>query len=115
MMFRRFESMFESDRPGRVDGLFGLIVSDYLACYVATPTRERLGVAVGNKQESASRRALLFLPRVMHTPCLHATVLIRLAMRSPSFTLGLWRTVLIAKHSIDINAGMKIGPGLLFP
>jgi serine O-acetyltransferase len=29
--------------------------------------------------------------------------------------LGLWRTLLIAKHSIDISGDMTIGPGLVLP
>jgi serine O-acetyltransferase len=29
--------------------------------------------------------------------------------------LGFWRTVLIAKHSIDISQNMEIGPGLMLP
>jgi serine acetyltransferase len=55
---------------------------------------------------------LLFLPRLIHNPCLHATVMLRLALASPKFTLGLWRTLLIAKHSIDIQGDIEIGPGL---
>ncbi len=86
-------------------GLLDLIVSDYLAYY------DRYHPA----DPSPARLALLFVPRMIHNPCLHATALIRLATRSPRFTHGLWRSALIAKHSIDIQADMEIGPGLTLP
>jgi serine O-acetyltransferase len=114
-VLQRILSLFEPDRSRRAGSLLELIVSDYVAYYVATPARERWGVAGSLRQESSRRLALLFLPRMAHNPCLHATVLLRLAMRSPHFTLGLWRTVLIAKHSIDMHARMEIGPGLVLP
>ena len=85
-MLRRLESLFDPTLPpGR--GLAALIVSDYLAYYVATPTRARWGVEGTTRTESPRRLALLFLPRLVANPCLHATVLVRLAMaaRGPMF------------------------------
>jgi serine O-acetyltransferase len=111
---RRIVDSFDVHRS-RPNGLRGLIISDYLAYYVPTPTRQRWGVSGSLKQESPSRLALLFVPRVIHNPCLHAVILIRLATHSPRFTLGLWRTLLISKHSIDIHGNIEIGPGLMFP
>jgi serine acetyltransferase len=79
-----------------------LIISDYLAHY-----RPR--------NESTRRLALLFFPRLVANPCLHATLLLRLATKGPRPLLGLWRTLLIAKHSIDIQPDIEIGPGLELP
>lgn len=95
-------SRFEPDRRVVGDGLLSLVISDYIAYY-----RE--------KNEPARRLALLSLPRVIHNPCLHATILLRLALRSPKFMLGFWRTLLIAKHSIDIQGDIEVGPGLTLP
>jgi serine O-acetyltransferase len=85
--------------------LLDLVIADYLAYYEETRF----------EAESPRRLALLFVPRLLHNPCLHAVVMIRLALASPRFLLGFWRTVLIAKHSIDIMHNMKIGPGLVLP
>jgi serine O-acetyltransferase len=104
-MVARVISLFGTDPRDCGNGLFRLIVSDYLAYY---REKER----ARGRPESPQRRALLFLPRVLHNPCLHATILLRLALASPRFTLGLWRTLLIAKHSIDIQPDIEIGPGL---
>lgn len=114
-MLRRLESLFDPNQPPRSDSLLGLIISDYLAYYVATPTRSKWGVYGSTRRDSPRKLAFLFLPRLAHNPCLHATLLLRLALRSPKFTLGLWRTLLIAKHSIDIHGDIKIGPGLMLP
>jgi serine O-acetyltransferase len=95
-------SRFEPEKMRQGGSLTELVVSDYLAYY-----RE--------KQEPARRLALLFLPRLIHNPCLHATVLLRLALRAPRLTLGIWRTLLIAKHSMDIQPDIEIGPGLVLP
>jgi serine O-acetyltransferase len=96
----RVTSHFDPDRPRQ--GLVGLIVSDYLAHY-------------GPRNESSRRLALLFLPRVATNPCLHATVLLRLATRGARPLLAFWRTLLIAKHSIDVHPDIEIGPGLELP
>jgi serine O-acetyltransferase len=120
-MLRRLESLFGSDASERGDGLLALIVSDYVAYYgPSTRMRKRWGVGGrgiggGWRDESPRRLALMFLPRLLHNPSLHATLLIRLASHSPRFMLGFWRTVLIAKHSIDISHNMQIGPGLVLP
>lgn len=99
---RRISACF--DPPGRTAGtsLAGLIVSDYLACY------RRRG-------DSPGRLALLFIPRLLVNPELHATCLMRIALRGPRFLLPFWRSVLIAKHSIDIMPEIEIGPGLRLP
>lgn len=108
-------ALFRPDRAQIGDGLVELIISDYVAYYSATPTRERWGVAGRPRRESPERLALLFLPRMLFNPCLHATVLLRLAMQMPRFLLSLWRSVLISKHSIDIQRDIEIGPGLVLP
>lgn len=98
----RILKLFDPSAPQPQNGLLPLIVSDYVAYY-----RDR--------EQSAERMAALFLPRFFHNPSLHATALIRLALATPNFLFGLWRTILIWKHSIDINRDMKIGPGLVLP
>jgi serine O-acetyltransferase len=98
----RILRLFDASAPQPRSGLLPLIISDYVRFY-----RE--------KNESATRMALLFIPRFLQSPALHATALIRLALATPKFLFGVWRTVLIAKHSIDINRDMKIGPGLMLP
>jgi serine acetyltransferase len=113
-MLGRLISRFDADRePGTT--LLALIVSDYVAYYAPTPTRVRRGVHGSMRHESPERLALMFVPRMISNPCLHATALLRLAMASPRASLGLWRTLLLAKHSIDIQADIRIGPGLMFP
>lgn len=114
-MLERLLAHFDTDAAPEPNGLLGLIISDYMAYYVPTPIRARWGVIGSYRDETTGRRALLFVPRLIHNPCLHATALIRLATRGPSFLLGLWRTLLIAKHSIDIHGGMDVGPGLMLP
>lgn len=114
-MLDRLVSRFDPDQPLRGDGLLSLIISDYLAFYGSTPSRDRSGVAGSHKRYSIRKQALLFVPRVLHNPCLHATILIRLTVWSPRVLLGFWRTVLIAKHGIDIHWNMRIGPGLVLP
>ncbi len=101
-MLARIISRFEPERIRQGGSLLSLIISDYLAHYRV-------------RQESARRLALLFLPRLVNNPSLHATVLLRLALWSPRMMLGFWRTLLIAKHTIDIQRGIEIGPGLLLP
>jgi serine O-acetyltransferase len=97
-LIRHFD---ETDRSPR-SGLLGLIVADYLA-------------ACRGSDESSTRLALMFLPRLVHNPSLHATVMLRLALAGPRFLFGMWRTLLIAKHSIDLEGPVEIGPGLLLP
>lgn len=57
----------------------------------------------------------MFVPRLVHNPSLHATVILRLTLAGPRFLFGLWRTLLIAKHGIDVEGPVEIGPGLLLP
>ncbi len=74
-----------------------MIVADYVAYH---------------PEESSRRSALLFLPRIVLNPSLHANILLRLATRCPPFLMGFWRSLLIATHSIDLDRGLTIGPGL---
>jgi serine O-acetyltransferase len=101
-MLARITALFDPGGPQPQSGLLPLIVSDYVALY-------------RDNHEPPRRMALLFLPRLVLNPSLHATTLIRLTLASPRFTFGLWRTLLIAKHSIDVNRVMEIGPGLVLP
>ena len=115
-MLRRLESLFDPKNPRNGRNLVQLVISDYLAYYgPMTRMRRKWGVGGASKNDSPRTLALLFLPRLVHNPSLHATLLLRLAVRSPKFMLGLWRTILIAKHSIDISTSIEIGPGLLLP
>lgn len=101
-MRRRITDRFEPENRKRGGSLLASIVSDYLVAY------RRRG-------ESARRLALLFLPRLLANPEMHATVLLRIALAGPRFLLPLWRTVLLAKHSIDLMPEIEIGPGLRLP
>jgi serine O-acetyltransferase len=91
---------FEQRHRGR--GVLTLVISDYLACY-------------RRRAETPRKLALLFLPRLLSNPELHATAMLRLAFAGPRFLLPAWRTILIAKHSIDIMPEIEIGPGLRLP
>lgn len=93
---------FDPRAPAHTTSVAGLVVSDYLACY------RRRG-------DSPRRLALLFFPRLLANPELHATVLIRLALGGSRALFPFWRTVLIAKHAIDIMPEIEIGPGLRLP
>jgi serine O-acetyltransferase len=101
-VLERILRLFDVDAPQPRSGVFALIASDYVALY-----RE--------KNEAPARMALMFVPRFIQHPALHATAMIRLALVTPKFLFGLWRTLLISKHSIDINRDMKLGPGLMLP
>ena len=101
-MLERVLALFDPKAPQPRSGLLALIISDYVAYY-----RDR--------KQFPRKMALLFLPRLFHNPSLHATTLIRLALASPRFTFGLWRTLLISKHSIDISRDIVIGPGFVLP
>jgi serine acetyltransferase len=115
-MLRRLDSLFGPGAAQRGGSLLALIISDYVAYYgPQTRVRKRWGIGVGFRAESPRKLALMFIPRLINNPSLHATVLLRLASRGPRFMLGFWRTVLIAKHSIDISRNMEIGPGLVLP
>jgi serine acetyltransferase len=101
-MLRWITSRFEAEQRQNGNGMLRLIVSDYLACY-----RQR--------GEAPGRLALLFIPRTVANSQLHATALLRVALRGPRPFLPLWRTVLLAKHSIDLMPDVEIGPGLRLP
>jgi serine acetyltransferase len=79
-----------------------LIYSDYQA-------------ACRGKEESALRRGLMFVPRLLYHAPLQATLLVRLAVHGPRWMFGFWRSLLVAKHSIDIEGPIEVGPGLLLP
>lgn len=116
-MLRRYLDLFDPKRCANAKTLLELIVSDYMAYYGAWASpgyRIRTGRDLPDP-EPRQKLALLFVPRQLNNPCLHATTLIRLAMAGPRWMIGIWRTVLIAKHSMDINPIMKIGPGLMLP
>jgi len=53
--------------------------------------------------------------RFLTNPSLHAAALIRAASAAPPWSFGLWRQLLLAKHSIDLDRGCVIGPGLRLP
>jgi serine O-acetyltransferase len=114
-MLARLEEWFDPDRDYTGAGTLGLIISDYVAFYSQTPTRARWGIIGSTKFDSPRKLALLFIPRLFNNPSLHANVLMRLAVASPRWMLGFWRTVLIAKHTIEIAWKMDLGPGLLMP
>lgn len=67
------------------------------------------------KRESRMARALMFAPRMITNPSLHAALLIRFYLASPRHLHWLWRNILIAKHSIDVHPAIEIGPGLELP
>jgi serine O-acetyltransferase len=116
-MLRRYVNLFNPDRCANAKSLIELIVSDYMAYYGAWASpgyKIRTGRDLP-EPEPRRRLALLFFPRVLHNPCMHATILIRVAMAGPRWMIGIWRTILIWKHSMDINPVMDIGPGLVLP
>jgi serine O-acetyltransferase len=93
---------FDAERQQNGATLASLILSDYLACYRA-------------RGDSPRRLALLFVPRLLVNPELHATTLIRLATAGPRLLFSVWRNVLISKHAIDIMPELTIGPALRLP
>lgn len=101
-MRKRIASAFEAGPSYRADHLMALIISDYIAAY-------------GMRGESSGKLAGMFVPRMLANPELHATALLRIALRGPRILLSFWRTVLIAKHSIDMQGGVEIGAGLRLP
>ena len=114
-MPRRIISRFDPDAPQPDGGLLSLVISDYVAYYCPSPMRSRWEIRTSNRVHSAAELALLFLPRMLTNPCLHATALMRIALAGPRFLHGLWRTILIGKHSIDIQPNIEIGPGFVLP
>jgi serine acetyltransferase len=104
-VFRSYVALFQPQNQRRGGSMLRLIVADYLAYYAKYNPRN----------ETPRRLALLFLPRLLHNPSLHATALLRLATASPRPLRGLWRSLLISKHTIDVQPGMKVGPGFTMP
>ncbi len=79
-----------------------LIAADYAALYAArSDSRERL----------LARAPVRFLTN----PSLHAVVMIRVALGGPAILMGMWRRILLAKHSIELEAGFELGPGVVMP
>lgn len=114
-MLRRIISRFDPSAPPPDARLLSLVISDYVAYYSPTSTRRRWELRTTNRAHSPAELALLFLPRMLTNPCLHATAMMRIALGGPRFLHGVWRTILIAKHSIDIQPNIEIGPGLVLP
>ncbi|MEY2513741.1 MAG: serine O-acetyltransferase [bacterium] len=84
------------------DGFFASVYADYLAYYQ-------------HNAESEQRLRTLAPLRMLVNPSLHATILIRLLLASPRPFAFVWRNILIAKHSIDVQRGSVIGAGLMLP
>jgi serine acetyltransferase len=53
--------------------------------------------------------------RFLTNPSLQAVAMIRAALASPLALMGLWRQLLVTKHSIDLDPDTELGPGLLLP
>jgi serine O-acetyltransferase len=83
-------------------GLSRLLAADYAFLY-------------DGRSETVAERRRRALVRFVTNPSLHAVVLIRLALVGPPLLTELCRNVLLAKHSIDIERGAQIGPGLNLP
>lgn len=92
------------DRPSPTPGssLRGLLAADYGALYAG-----RFEAEAGS-----GRRALV---RFLINPSLHAVVLMRAALAGPDRLMGLWRHLLLSKHSIDLERGCELGPRLILP
>lgn len=88
--------------PPREHGVVELIWSDYIAHY-------------RYKDESGTKRALLFLPRMLTNASMHCNVLVRLIQGTPLFLAWFWRRLLITLHSCDFQPHCRIGPGLRMP
>jgi serine O-acetyltransferase len=117
-MLSRYLALFDVERCRNASSLLELVISDYMAFYGAwggPQYKMRSGMDQPLEPEPRRRLALLFLPRLINNPSLHAALLLRLASRSPRLLFGFWRTVLIAKHSIDTQPGNEFGPGLVLP
>jgi serine acetyltransferase len=82
--------------------IWRLLKSDYYAGYA-------------HKHEDERRMLVLMIPRLLSNSCLHANLLVRLMVGSPSWMAYLWRRVLISSHSIDVAREIVIGPGLELP
>jgi serine O-acetyltransferase len=65
------------------------------------------------REDPPTRRWLLFVPRMLLNPSLHAVALIRLCNASPAWLFWFWRNLMIWKHSMDVGREVTIGPGLV--
>ena len=87
------------------------------------PAPPRIGRLIGEdyrafadlRGDSALRRRLLMMPRILLNPSLHAVVIIRLSNASPRWLHWFWRNLMMWKHSMDIGYRPTIGPGLILP
>jgi serine O-acetyltransferase len=86
----------------RSASLRGLLVADYTRLY------DGRGEGPGELRRKAPERFLT-------NPSLHAVTMIRAALAGPAALLGPWRQLLLATHSIDLEPGGRIGPGLVLP
>jgi serine acetyltransferase len=80
----------------------GDLIADYLRLY-------------GGRGESRAEARSRAPERFVTNPSLHAVAMIRAALDGPAAAFGLWRQLLLAKHSIDLERGCSIGPGLVLP
>src|ERR1700733_11422740 len=91
-----------TDKATRETRLAFLVASDYGRLYAY-------------KEETQLARRAMFLPRLVTNPSLQAVAMIRLCLAGPRSLHWLWRSLLIAKHAIDIHPAIEIGPGLELP
>ena len=82
--------------------LTGLLMADY-------------GTLYAGRSDSRVRQLLRTPLRFATNPSLHAVVMMRAALAGPPALMDLWRHALLAKHSIDLEPGCEIGPGLSLP
>lgn len=92
----------DSSAPPVPDSLRGQLVADYAHLYA------------GRSESGAELRKRL-PERFLTNPSLHAVAMIRSALGGPPALMGLWRQLLLAKHSIDLEPDCELGPGLMLP
>lgn len=84
-------------------GLLELFWSDYEAHCASKPP------------ESARKRRLLALPRLIVNPSLRAVLLLRIANASPRATWFIWRNLFVHGYAMDWSGALEIGPGFDLP
>lgn len=67
------------------------------------------------RPESARRRRLLALPRLLVSPSLQAVFVLRIANASPRATWWVWRNFFVRMHGMDWSGQLEIGPGFELP
>lgn len=104
-----FRAVTDADLQGHPPGLtahsstLALYGSDYRAhCRRKSP-------------ESARRRRLLALPRLLVNPSLQALFVLRVANASPRATWWIWRNFFVRMHAMDWSGPLEIGPGFELP